>query len=119
VNVITGAIFDRDDDKRRDSDSDAVRIPPRQRVARATHFYKIIIHRRPNGMIDTISFIMPHDNQLHGNNQGRDAYLKTRIHTIDEIEERTGIDFFHDMPTDQQAQIEAGKGTSLNNWFTF
>jgi endonuclease G len=119
VNVITGAIFDRDDDRKRDSDSQAVRIPPRKRVARATHFYKIIIHRRPNGVIDTISFIMPHDNKLHGDNVGRDAYLKTKIRSIDEIEERTGINFFPNMPSAQQAEIEAGKATSLNKWFTF
>ncbi len=59
----------------RDSDSQAVRVPPRKRVAEATHFYKIIIHRRPNGMIDTISFLMPHDNKLH---PGRDAYILNR-----------------------------------------
>lgn len=119
VNVITGAIFDRDDDKIRDSDTQAVRIPPRKRVAKATHFYKIIIHRRPNGVIDTISFLMPHDNKLHGDNPGRDAYLKTCIRSIDEIEERSGVDFFPDMPSDQQARIEGGKATSLSNWFTF
>lgn len=119
VNIITGAIFDRDGDGRRDSDDDAVRIPPQARVARATHFYKIITHRRPNGMIDTISFLMPHDNRLFGKAASQDAYLKTRITNIDEIERITGIDFFPDMPTAKKAKIEGGKATSLSKWFTF
>lgn len=34
VNIITGAIFDRDGDRRRDDDDDAVRIPLQHKVAR-------------------------------------------------------------------------------------
>ena len=119
VYVVTGAIFDRNNDRLRDSDDQVARIPPKNRVGRATHFYKIIMHQRPSGVIDTISFLMPHDNRLFGANDGRDAYLKTKIASIDDIEEMTGIDFFPNMPAMRQAKIEAGKATALSKWFTF
>jgi DNA/RNA endonuclease G (NUC1) len=116
VHVITGAVFDRNNDGRRDDDDDAQRVSPRNRVAIATHFYKIIIHRRPNSKIDTISFLLPHNTLSNTNN---DNYLKGKIVTIDSIETVTGIDFFPNMETQREQQIEQGKASSLSMWFTF
>ncbi len=113
--MITGAIFDRDGDGLRDADSDAETFPPQNRVAVASHFYKIIIHRRPNCMIDTISFLLPHNN----NKNSKDSYFKSKVATIDAIEALTGIDFFPDMESLREASIEAGKASGLGMWFTF
>jgi endonuclease G len=52
--IITGAVFDRDNDGQRDPDSDAVRMAPLNRVAVPSHFYKILIHVRTSGVIDTL-----------------------------------------------------------------
>ena len=115
VLVISGAIFDRDGDGRRDPDADAETFTPQNRVALGTHFYKIVIHHRPTGVVDTISFVLPHNN----NKNSKDSYFKSKIRAIDEIEGHTGIDFFPDMDSVQQGNIEAGKVTGLGAWFTF
>ncbi len=104
IHVITGAVFDRDGNEQRDADEDADRVNPTERVAIPTHFYKIIIHRRPSGFIDTISILLPHDNRSNTNN---DNHLRRNITSIDEIEGLTGIDFFPELPDDQEAMVES------------
>lgn len=103
VFVVTGAVFDRNGDGRRDADSDANLVAPRRRVAIPTHFYKIILHQRPSGFIDTISILLPHNNQ---NIRRPDRYLADHIVSIDEIEALTGIDFFPNLPDDREAIVE-------------
>ncbi|QQS40030.1 MAG: DNA/RNA non-specific endonuclease [Acidobacteriota bacterium] len=115
IYVITGAIFDRDGDGKRDADSAAEVVSPRNRVGIPTAFYKIVLHRRPNGVIDTIAFILQHNNSSSTN---RNSYLVSKIASIDEIESVTGIDFFPDMDPGLEGQVEAGKGQSLGRWFT-
>jgi DNA/RNA endonuclease G (NUC1) len=60
VYVVTGAVFDKDDNGQRDADADADLVSPTNRVAIPTAFYKIILHVRPSGFIDTISILLPH-----------------------------------------------------------
>ena len=115
VYVITGAIFDRDGDGERDADEDARTFSPKKRVALATHFYKIIIHERSDRVIDTISFVLPHNNRKNT----KDTYYKSKITTIDAIEARTGIDFSPEMEDEREDAIEAGKAKGLGTWFTF
>jgi endonuclease G, mitochondrial len=118
IYVTTGAVFDKNNDQIRDNDTEANRVAPRNRVAVATHFYKIILKRRPNGIMDTISILLPHNNISHSE-QAAAGYLNSKIVSIDEIEKMTGINFFPEMESNRQIQIEAGKATSLNSWFTF
>lgn len=101
VHVITGTIFDHDGNGKRDSDGDAVKFSPANRVALASHFYKIVLHQRQNGMIDTIPFILPHNNKKNS----KDSYFKSKIATIDAIEALTGIDFFPEMEVVKQTNI--------------
>src|SRR6185503_15650951 len=63
--VISGAIFDRDHDGVRDSDSQATRVSPLNRVAVPSHFYKILIHKRTFGGDEVLAFLLPHDNIQH------------------------------------------------------
>lgn len=115
VYVITGAVFDRDNDKQRDADEDAIRMKPRRRVAVPSHFYKIVTHIRTDGQIDSISFLLPHNNRLH---QNKSAYLNSKIVSIDEIEGRAGVDFFPGMEASRQAELESKKATSMTKWLT-
>lgn len=115
VYIITGSIFDRDGDGARDPDENAIRMKPRKLVAVPTHFYKIILHIRDDGKFDSISFMLPHNNKTIKN---RDKYLTSRIVTVDEIEQLTGIDFFPDMPNSRQNTLESTKATSLTLWLT-
>jgi DNA/RNA endonuclease G (NUC1) len=118
VNVVTGAVFDKDSDGQRDRDEEVTRINPRNRVGLASHFYKILVHRRPSGIVDTIAFLLPHNSKIYKGNK-EIPYLNSRIVSIDEIEAITGIDFYPDMPTVQQNAIESGKATSMFKWLTF
>lgn len=115
IYVITGSIFDRDGDGRRDSNSDARRMAPTNRVAVPSHFFKIILKIRPSGVMDTITFILPHDNRK---NTGTDNYLKSKIRSIDDVEKVTDIDFFPEMEGAKQDELESGRAVSLSSWFT-
>lgn len=90
--VITGAVFDRDNDGTRDADNQAQRMQSNNgntRVAVPSHFYKVILAPRHDLFWETISFLLPHQQQTPNN----DATLENAIVSIDEIEALTGIDF--------------------------
>ena len=95
IYVITGAVFDKNTDQQRDADGDADRMESNngsQRVAIPTHFYKIILHTRPNGFIESMAFLLPHVDSSPGSNQ-TDSFLISKPVRIDDIEAVTGIDF--------------------------
>ncbi len=108
--VVTGAVFDRNDDGQRDADADAELMA--NRVGVPTHFYKIILHVRPSGFIDTISVLLPHLDQGVGSTN---TYLRNHITTIDEIEKLTGIDFFPELPDARETVVEAFRSPGLWN----
>lgn len=112
VYVVTGSIFDKDTNSQRDADADADLVAPTNRVAIPTHFYKIILHVRPSGFIDTISFILPHLDESVGSTN---PYLRDHIATIDEIEAVAGIDFFPELPNQRETVVEAFRSPALWN----
>jgi DNA/RNA endonuclease G (NUC1) len=114
--VVTGAVFDRNKDGRRDNDSEAMRMKPSGRVAVPSHFYKIVLHIRTDGKLDTISFLLPHDTQTHPD---RDGYLNSKIVSIDAIEKLTGINFLPQMARSRQNRLEQQKARSAGRWVTF
>lgn len=83
IYVVSGAVFDKNGDGQRDADDDANLMSPTNRVSIPTHFYKIILHVRPSGFIDTITILLPHTDQSVGSTSN---YLLNHISTIDEIE---------------------------------
>lgn len=88
-------------------------VAPTNRIAIPTHFYKIILHVRPSGFIDTISFILPHLDESVGSTS---PFLSNHIATIDEIEAVTGIDFFPELPNQRETAVEAFRAAGL--WHT-
>jgi DNA/RNA endonuclease G (NUC1) len=110
VYVVSGAIFDKDDDGQRDADEDADLVTSTNRVAIPTHFYKIILHVRPSGFIDTISFILPHLDLSVGSTN---PYLFDHIRTIDDIESITGIDFFPELSDQRETTVESFRASGL------
>ncbi len=115
IYVITGAIFDKDSDGTRDSDSDATLMAPRNRVAVPTHFYKIILHERPDGFIESMSFLLPHEDKSASGRAG-ERFLEERLTSIDAIEALTGIDFLSALgmqnPT-KEAAVERFKANRM------
>jgi endonuclease G len=115
VYVVTGAIFDEDGDDKRDADSDAARMTSNNgntRVAIPTHFFKIIMHERPNGYIESLALVLPHNNDRHVGLEAH-AYLTSRLTTIAAIEELTGVNFFRDLPNAKETAVEQFQATQL------
>jgi len=93
--VLSGSVFDRDGDGRRDPDSAARRITPNggRRVGIPTHFFKIVAYQGPGGQVESIAFLLPH-NATRPRGPAIAAYLTAHITDIATIERLTGLDLF-------------------------
>jgi len=97
VYVTSGAIFDRDGQPGRDDDDNALRMQSRNgkaRVAVPSHFFKSIA-RVESGRLQTITFILDHDNDFDGT-----AWSDVRQKVVDaivpakEVELMAGLDLY-------------------------
>ena len=116
VVIVSGAVFDANSDGARDAAGDAKRVRPTNQLAIPTHFYKIVLHERPNGFIDAIAILLPHtDDEVPRNMplEEKLAYLQEHIVSIDAIEALTGYDFFPDMPAIRQQAVERSVASGL------
>lgn len=116
--VVTGAVYDHDGDMARDSDTDVPRMRSKnkkERVAIPSHLYKILLHQRPDGTVDTLSIMIPNVEKKIPRDDTK-QYIEDRITTIDAIEQATGINFFPDItkldPT-SESQVESARAASL------
>jgi DNA/RNA endonuclease G (NUC1) len=82
IYVISGSVFDQDGDGQRDADGDANLVQPTDRVAIPTHFYKIILHERPNGFIESMTFLLPHVDSSPTFQQAK-PFLRNHLTNID------------------------------------
>jgi DNA/RNA endonuclease G (NUC1) len=118
IYVITGSVFDRDNDGKRDPDASAKRMKSnngKSRVAIPSHFYKILIHQKGDGTVETISFLLPHD-QTDLDGDAAFQYLEKHIHSIEEIGVITGLKFFPKAAKERPeavAAIEKARASSL------
>lgn len=77
------------------------------RVSIPNEYYKVILdYTQPE--IHAIGFILP--------NASSSATLSTFAVSIDEVENKTGIDFFPALPDDQETKLEKEVCTSCWNW---
>ncbi len=86
-----------------------------KRVAVPTHYYKIIVQSRPNGFLETTTFLLEHVDASPTGNQVK-PFLAQRLTKIDVVEAVTGIDFFADPEDQKENAVEAFKATGL--WAT-
>ena len=110
IYVITGSIFDRDNDGVRDDDDDPNKVVTEagSEVAVPSHFFKIVMTDRPNESVDTIAIILPHQVFTFPTNalRLRDQELENHIVTIRDVEDVTGINFNPDIPSTVANVIE-------------
>lgn len=90
IYVITGSVFDRDDDGQPDGLGGTEWIMPTRRVGIPSHFYKIVLHRTETGDLESLAVLLPH---LDLDPPDDDAYLRQHLVSLDEIESRTGLNF--------------------------
>ncbi len=79
-------------------------IGKRNQVAVPEYYYKIVYD--PNAQ-QAIAFLMP--------NEGSHALIKSFAVSIDELEKKTGIDFFAKLPDSVEKKIESR--VSIDDWF--
>ncbi|MBS3808303.1 MAG: DNA/RNA non-specific endonuclease, partial [Bacteroidales bacterium] len=68
-----------------------------------SHYYKVILDYDGPSQSKAIAFILP-------NKKGTKP-LKDYAVSIDQVEERTGIDFFHELPDEVERELEASAST--------
>ena len=115
IYVISGTVFDRDHDGHRDPDDQAELVSPTHRVAIPTAFYKIILYKNPDGGIESMAFLLPHDNHKH---IGKEAaqYLNKHLTSIGNIESITGLEFLPRMrkgDSSDKTALETGMATAF------
>ncbi|HQU08550.1 MAG TPA: DNA/RNA non-specific endonuclease, partial [Opitutales bacterium] len=93
--VITGPVYSSVDHPQR--------LP--SLVAIPSHCYKILMHNSDYG-VRTMAFIIPQTGSA-------DGALKPFLVSIDEIEARTGLDFFANLPPETQIALEAQPAARL------
>jgi len=100
VYIITGSVFDRDGDGKRDDDGAAVRMVSRNgktRVAVPSHFYKILIHQTSDGQVEALAALLPNDQtDLDGDDAIR--YIEEHLVSIQDVQTVTGVMFFPEVP---------------------
>ena len=107
--VITGSVFDRDGDGKRDADSAAKRMKSKNdkvRVAVPTHFYKILIHQLDDGTVRSLAVMLPHD-QTDLDGEEALKYFQDHIRPIRDIEAITGLKFFSKLAVERLGAVEA------------
>ncbi|MBS3771552.1 MAG: DNA/RNA non-specific endonuclease [Bacteroidales bacterium] len=75
-------------------------------VSVPTHYYKVILDYDKKSESKAIGFILP--------NEKADQSLKEYATTIDAVERRTGIDFFHELPDNVENDLEGS--VDVNEW---
>lgn len=69
-------------------------------------FYCIVVDEQENGQPRVLAFIMPHVDE-------RVDELTVFLTTVDEIESRAGLDFFHLLPNSVEDNMEQSRATEL------
>lgn len=112
IYVFSGCIFDSDHNGEKDSTTFIEFMDPSNRVAVPTHFFKIILFERPNGFIESMTFLLPHENSSPRKKDSKDYLLQHAV-AIDTLESLTGIDFLTDLHERKQSAIERSKASAL------
>ncbi|GAB3337678.1 hypothetical protein GCM10027299_49060 [Larkinella ripae] len=86
-------------------------IGKKNRVAVPEYYYKVLLYCN-NPEIRMIAFLLK--------NEESDRSLKQFVVPVDEVERRTGIDFFPKIPDKLEQQLESARPAQLvENWFRF
>lgn len=108
--VVSGPIFDKDNDGRRDADGDARFIEPHKRVAEPTHFFRIVLKVCPDNSVKSMAFLIPHNFESIGRSE---PYIKKNLASINEIELASGFDFFPSLDEALENEVEFSKAEEI------
>lgn len=109
IHVVTGPLFDADDDGQPDDPETIARVAPLGNVGIPSHFFKIVLQELPNGFIESVAVILPHtDDEVPQALPTAEELelIAAGITSIDVIEALSGYDFFPDMAPRKQRAVE-------------
>ena len=114
VQVISGAIFDKDGDGRPDAPGDADRMQPTKRVAVPTHYFRVLL-RQDGTQLVAIALLLPHwkTGRPPGPKKPPDQVLADHLVSIKDIRERVGVDLLPNLAPDTKAQLESAVASEL------
>jgi len=110
VHVISGGVFDDDDNQQPDDPADAQLSQGSSGVGVPSHYYKVIIRETTPGQVEAITLLIPNAANVPGRGAQditKDNYLRQRIRTIAEVRRRTGLDLLPTPPFDKQTLEQA------------
>jgi len=93
--VISGSVFDRDENGSRDPDADAERMVANnqtRRVSVPSAFFKIVACHTRDGVTETLAILLPHDQRRRGGAEAYE-YFGEHVVALDAIEAVTGVSF--------------------------
>lgn len=115
--VISGSVFDRDGNGRRDPSEAAVRMGSSDgeaQVAVPSHYFKIIAEETAPGAVVAISFLLPNTPEKIASGQAAQReYLSKHMVSILTIEALVGLRFFPDLPPEQAITLKQAKARGL------
>ncbi|HEY0312809.1 MAG TPA: DNA/RNA non-specific endonuclease [Allosphingosinicella sp.] len=94
--IFNGSVFDRDGDGTRDPDAAAMRMQSanhQARVAVPSAFYKIAAYVRPDGGVETVTVLLPHDTANPAGSAALD-YLNAHVTGLATVQKLTGLRIF-------------------------
>src|SRR6266567_3021718 len=110
VHVISGSVFDDNDDQQPDDPANARLSQGSSGAAVPSHYYKVIIRETTPGQVEAITLLIPNASNVPGRGSQdttKDNYLRHRIRTIAEVRRRTGLDLLPTPPFDKQTLEQA------------
>lgn len=110
VHVITGSIFDWDEDGT--PDPTTRRISAAKRVGVPSHFFKIVLRERPDGELAVLAAVLPHRNQRVAGDR-REPYMTRHLVRVADIERVTGLKFFPEMTPSLRLKLEQAVASEL------
>lgn len=96
VYIISGSIFDADNDAKPDVPTSVDRMQSKngnRRVAIPTHFFKIIVRECKDGELESLTFLLPHEDKSRKGDDGKEL-LESSVANISSIEAVTGLTLF-------------------------
>jgi DNA/RNA endonuclease G (NUC1) len=115
VHVISGSVYDHDNDSQPDALAQIPRTPS-GRVAVPSHFFKLVIREASPGTLEAITVLVPNLANVPGRNASdvtKDSFLRQRIVSAGEIRQRSGRDHLPMLPAAQKAQLETAVASGL------
>lgn len=103
--LITGAIFDSNNDGQRDPDNWARRMGPKN-VAVPTHYFKALMRRNENGQLAMLAIVLPHSpSPLEG--AAKQQAIQEGLTSVDYIEQLTAFNLWAGLPDTLERALES------------